>query len=211
MTRKPKYKNWHSKSMDDGQHIDVDISHDSGTTDILIEAHVLKSEWEKFDKYCLRYGHGEGGNAIAMKTASMIYQHAADWTLDDNLTKTYFSPYFKTWTERLTRYLVLSHITIIAISYLNFLIVRDINYFGYLSTYIYVISLAIALICWFLIGIRNSFLDDKSSLTAAAERSFLIWSGRHYWILWITSALLLLAASLFRLVSFLLTVRPDTI
>ena len=209
MSKKPKYEDWQTKTLDDGQHIDVDISHDGGVTDIMIEAHVRQNDWERFNKYCLRYGHGDGKEAIINQAVSMIYRHSADYNLDDNKTKTYFSPYFKTWTERLTRYLVFSHITIIAISYLHFLILGEIDYYGYLATYTYVISLVIALICWFMIGIRNSLLGDRDSVASSEERSFFVWTAKYYWILWIVSALLLLVASSFRLATFVVTVSPD--
>jgi hypothetical protein len=211
MSRVEKYEDWATKRIDEKTYVDIHLKKGTDLVDILIDAHIRRQDWDSFDEYCRRYGHGGGKDHIAQNTVAMILDLATDWRTDENKIKIYFSPHFTTFTEQLVRYLIYVHFLIVAISTLNYLFLGKINFYGYISIYLYILSLGSALICWMFIGMRNSVVGGRSVSQSPDTIKSIVKMSEYFWVIFTVSIILLLLATAARLASFVITVNPNSL
>ncbi len=179
-------------------------------TTIVIEINVRSADWNSFEEYTLKHGHGRAVDAVSRFVSTFLIYRSSDITLDPVEVKTAFSKYAMDWYEKFTKYLVTAHITVILVSLLIQYFSPDQNRIYELTTYAYQFSLALALLAWLLLLVRKSYLRDDRSFTVAAEKEIIVglskWSGR---ILFFSAIFFLLTVSM-RILVFLVRFGPQS-
>ena len=173
-----------------------------------VQVWVYEDQWDDFEAHCRKY-HGMTANSFLEECLKRAISDGAMVSIGlSKRERAFFTREYYDEKSRLFKYTLYANILAVISSLVFDLIFESVSAMYILAHFLYVMSLALALLAFGLHIFRSAFRNDDGELKATAmgrgSERWVIWCARYCEYFWFFSVLLLALAIVVRTIGLLL-------